>query len=158
MKHSLKTGLGFGITSGIITTLGLIVGLNAGTKSKLAILGGILAIAIADSFSDALGVHVAKEFENKASTREIWESTLVTLLSKFIMAIIFAIPIFIFPLSFAINFDIILGVLLLGTFSYVIARERKVKAWHVIAEHLFIAIIVIFMSQFVGDWIRQALV
>jgi len=28
MKHSLKTGFSFGLTSGIITTLGLMVGLH----------------------------------------------------------------------------------------------------------------------------------
>ena len=53
--HSVTVGLSFGLTSGIITTLGLMVGLYSGTHSRLAVLGGILTIAIADSFSDALG-------------------------------------------------------------------------------------------------------
>ena len=34
MKHSVRTGLSFGLTSGVITTLGLMVGLHAGTHSK----------------------------------------------------------------------------------------------------------------------------
>jgi len=59
IKHSLKTGFSFGLTSGIITTLGLIVGLNSSTRSKLVVLGGILIIAIADAFSDAFGIHVS---------------------------------------------------------------------------------------------------
>ena len=54
MNHSVKTGFSFGFTSAIITTLGLMVGLNAGTHSRLVVLGGILTIAIADAFSDAL--------------------------------------------------------------------------------------------------------
>jgi len=41
MRHSLKTGLSFGLTSGIITTIGLMVGLNSGTHSKLVVIGGI---------------------------------------------------------------------------------------------------------------------
>ena len=65
MNHSIKTGFSFGLTSGIITTLGLIVGLNSGTGSKLVVLGGILTIAIADAFSDALGIHISEESENK---------------------------------------------------------------------------------------------
>ena len=52
MKRSLKSGFGFGITSGIVTTLGLIVGLSSGTHSELAVIGGILSIAIADGLSD----------------------------------------------------------------------------------------------------------
>ena len=62
-KHSLEVGLSFGITSGIITTLGLMVGLHSGTHSKVTVIGGILTIAIADSFSDALGIHISEESE-----------------------------------------------------------------------------------------------
>ncbi|GAI78411.1 unnamed protein product [marine sediment metagenome] len=70
-KHSLKIGISFGTTSGIITTLGLMVGLNSGTHSQATIIGGILTIAIADSFSDALGIHVSEESEGKHTEREI---------------------------------------------------------------------------------------
>ena len=46
-SDGVRTGLFFGATSGVITTLGLITGLNAGTKSITAVLGGILVIAVA---------------------------------------------------------------------------------------------------------------
>ena len=48
-----RTGIFFGATSGVITTLGLIVGLNAGTNSMVAVLGGILVVAVADTASAA---------------------------------------------------------------------------------------------------------
>ena len=67
MKPSYRTGLSFGLTSGIITTLGLIVGLNGSTHSKFAVIGGILTIAIADAFSDALGIHVSQESQDLQS-------------------------------------------------------------------------------------------
>ena len=59
MKRLLKnkcarTGVYFGATSGVITTVGLIAGLYAGTESVVAVLGGILVIAVADAMSDAL--------------------------------------------------------------------------------------------------------
>ena len=60
MKTFVMKGLGYGLTSGIITTLGMMVGLNAGTHSKVAVLGGIFIIAIGDSLSDALGMHIFK--------------------------------------------------------------------------------------------------
>ena len=47
MTQSLRTGANFGVTSGVITTLGLVVGLHAGTRSDLAVIGGILTIAVA---------------------------------------------------------------------------------------------------------------
>ncbi|MCW1309363.1 MAG: hypothetical protein QXP04_01585, partial [Candidatus Nanoarchaeia archaeon] len=76
IDSSTKKGFSFGLVSGIITTLGLIVGLHSGTHSKLAVLGGIMTIAVADAFSDALGVHISEESEIKHSTREIWTSTI----------------------------------------------------------------------------------
>ncbi len=71
MKHSFKVGFSFGLTSGIITTLGLMIGLYSGTNSQLVVIGGILTIAIADSMSDALGIHISEESENTHSSKEI---------------------------------------------------------------------------------------
>ena len=89
MNHSLKVGFSFGLTSGIITTVGLMVGLHSGTHSKLVILGGILTIAVADSMSDALGIHISEESENKHTQKEIWMATLSTFLCKFLIALTF---------------------------------------------------------------------
>jgi len=158
MKDSFKTGIGFGITSGVITTLGLMIGLSSGTESVLAVVGGVLTIAIADAFSDSLGVHVAKEFENKHTTKEIWESTLTTLLSKFFVATTFMIPLFIFSLQTAVIISTIWGLLLLGCFSYIIAMNRKVTPWHVVSEHMLIAIVVIIISHYVGFFIRNTFI
>ncbi len=157
MKHSIKTGFSFGITSGIITTLGLIVGLNSGTHSKIVIIGGILTIAIADAFSDALGIHVSEESEAKHTTREIWESTIATFISKFIFALTFVMPILLLQLSTAIIVSIIWGLTLLSIFNCYIAKAEKIKPSKVIFEHLFIALVVIVITYFIGDLIRLVL-
>lgn len=153
LRHSLRIGLSFGLTSGIITTLGLIVGLHSGTHSKPAVLGGILTIAVADAFSDALGIHVSEESENKHVPRDIWESTVSTLISKFIFALMFVIPVLLLELSSAILVSVILGLLILGVLSFSLARGRKTERWKVVAEHLIIAITVISITHFVGDWV-----
>lgn len=153
MKHSIKTGISFGLTSGIITTLGLMVGLHSGTHSRLVILGGILTIAIADAFSDALGIHVSEESEGKHKEKEIWHSTIATFFSKFIFALTFIVPVLILELSVAIIVSIIWGLLLLGLFSLNLAKEQKTKPWKMILEHLTIALFVIIITHYVGDWI-----
>lgn len=155
MKHSLKTGLSFGLTSGVITTLGLMVGLNSGTHSKIVVIGGILTIAIADAFSDALGIHVSEESENKHSLKEIWEATVSTFLSKFLFALTFVIPVLLLELSTAIIVSVLWGLLVLGIFSFVLAKEQKGKPWKVIGEHLFIAVVVIVITHYVGEWIAK---
>ncbi|OYT30158.1 hypothetical protein B6U98_00015 [Thermoplasmatales archaeon ex4572_165] len=152
--RSLKVGVSFGLTSGVITTLGLMIGLYSSTNSSLVIIGGILTISIADSLSDALGIHISEESENVHSEKEIWKSTIATFLSKFIFALTFILPIFIFPkLSTAIIISIIWGLTLLIVLSYFIAKQQKIKPWKPILEHLLIAVIVIILTYFVGCWI-----
>ena len=157
MRHSLKTGLSFGLTSGIITTLGLMVGLNSSTHSRLAVIGGILTIAIADSLSDALGIHISEESENKHTPREIWESTLSTFASKFIFAMTFLIPILMLELDEAVFVSVIWGLSLLGIFSFHIAREQEAKPWRVISEHILISLLVIFAANYAGEMIHSTL-
>lgn len=153
MREALKTGISFGLTSGVITTLGLMVGLHSGTHSKLAVLGGILMIAIADAFSDALGIHVSEESENIHTRKQIWASTVSTFLSKFMFALTFVIPIVLFQLSIAILVSVLWGLGVLAILSYKIAMSQGTKPWRVIAEHLLIALAVIVITHFVGDWI-----
>lgn len=153
MKHSLKTGINFGLTSGTITTLGLMVGLHSGTHSKLVIIGGVLTIAIADAFSDALGIHISEESEGQHTIKEIWESTISTFLSKFVFALTFVIPILLLPLSTAIILSVIWGLFLLCIVSLFIAKEQKVEPWKVVMEHLVIGLVVIVITHYVGDWI-----
>src|SRR5512139_1664307 len=102
MMDSLRTGITFGLTSAVITTLGLMVGLHSGTHSKIVVLGGILTIAIADAFSDALGIHVSEESENTHTPKQIWTSTIATFLAKFVFALTFAVPVIVLSLSSAI--------------------------------------------------------
>ena len=153
MKHSVRVGLSFGVTSGIITTLGLMVGLHSGTHSELVVIGGILTIAIADAFSDALGIHVSEEAENRHVSREIWEATISTFFFKFIFALSFLIPMLLFDLTRAILVSIIWGFLALCTLSFKIAKEQQRTSWKVILEHLVIALIVISAAHYVGEWL-----
>ncbi|MCK4491108.1 MAG: hypothetical protein KAU03_00685 [Candidatus Altiarchaeales archaeon] len=154
MKHSLKVGFSFGLTSGVITTLGLMVGLHAGTRSELAVIGGILTIAVADAFSDALGIHISEESEGIHTEREIWESTLSTFFSKLVFALTFIIPVLLLELSTAIIVSVIWGLLALSIFSFSIAREQKTNPWEVVAEHLVIALMVIALTHCLGSWIN----
>jgi VIT1/CCC1 family predicted Fe2+/Mn2+ transporter len=152
MKTSIKKGFGFGLTSAVITTLGLIVGLHSGTGSAMVIIGGVLVIAIADAMSDALGVHISEEAECNNSTKEVWEATVSTFLFKFIFALTFIVPLLLFELATAIIVNLVWGALLLCLFSFYIGRSQETKTLKVVAEHLFIATVVIIVTHYVGDW------
>jgi VIT1/CCC1 family predicted Fe2+/Mn2+ transporter len=159
-RHSsepLRTGIHFGLTSGVITTLGLIVGLHAGTHSTLAVVGGVLTITVADACSDALGIHISEEGEHVHSPREIWQATIATLLAKFCMALTFLVPVWFCELPVAIIVSIVWGLLVITALSYQLARSQGVRPSKVIAEHLAIAVVVIILTHVLGDWVRQVL-
>ena len=153
MREAINAGLNFGLTSGVITTLGLMVGLHAGTKSTLAVIGGVVTIAIADSLSDALGIHIAKEGEKDSSEKEIWAATIMTFIAKFVMAMTFVVPVLAVDLTDAIFASVIWGMLVLGVLSYFVALQNGDNPVYVILEHLAIALVVTAATHFVGIWI-----
>lgn len=155
MKESLRTGFSFGLTSGIITTLGLMVGLHSGTHSRLAVTGGILTIAIADAFSDALGIHISEEAEMRHTPLEVWESTFATFFTKFLFALTFLLPVLLLPLTRAIFVSIAWGLAALSLFSYHIALKSGEPPLKVVGEHLVAAAVVVTASHFVGEFIAS---
>ena len=152
MKLSFQKGLCFGMTSGVITTLGLMVGLDAGTASKGVVLGGILTIAIADACSDALGMHLSEESQGKDHA-DIWETTFATAGVKFFTAMTFALPFFFLDLSAAVLTSGTWGFSVLAVLSYFIARFNREVAWKVIGEHLVIAGLVVIVSHYLGHFV-----
>ncbi|MEM2122662.1 MAG: hypothetical protein QXE79_03400 [Candidatus Bathyarchaeia archaeon] len=151
MRIPMRKGIGFGLTSGIITTLGLIVGLHSGTHSRPVIIGGVLVIAVADALSDSMAMHISEESEASHSIKEVWESAFYTFTSKLLFALTFLIPILLLHLASAILASIGWGLFLITLFSVYIARKTKVKAYKVILEHLIIAIAVVLATHYVGD-------
>ena len=148
-----RTGLFFGATSGVITTLGLITGLNAGTQSMAAVLGGILVIAVADAMSDALGIHLAEEADPNTDNKHVWAATIWTFATKFVFALSFAVPIALLPLGPAVVVSIGWGMLVITVLSYFLARSQDERPLPIIMEHLGIAILVVVLSHLIGDWV-----
>ena len=151
-----RTGLFFGATSGVITTIGLITGLHSGTNSVTAVLGGIFVIAVADALSDALGIHLAEESDPSATQRHIWSATITTFLAKFLFAITFAVPVLLLPLRTAVFVSVAWGVAVIAVLSLFIARAQKSSPIAIVAEHVGIAILVVVVSHYIGVWVDHA--
>jgi len=148
-----RTGLFFGATSGVITTIGLLTGLYAGTGAVAAVLGGILVIAVADAMSDALGIHLAEEADPETTTQHVWSATIATFFSKFIFAISFAVPLLLLPLETAVIVSVAWGMLVITVLSYFLSRSQGENPLPIIAEHLGIAILVVILSHWIGAWV-----
>lgn len=150
-----RTGIFFGATSGSITTIGLLVGLHAGTESLIAVLGGILVVAVADAMSDAMGIHLAEEADPNSLSEHIWAATLWTFLTKLVVALTFALPLLWLPLQTAVIVSVSWGLIVITLLSVLIARIQKVRPLPVITEHLAITILVVTLSYFIGSWVRS---
>lgn len=153
MRDSILTGTSFGLTSGVITTLGLIVGLHAGTNSRLAVVGGVITIAIADAMSDALGIHIAEETRDGRTAGHIWGATIATFISKFFMAVTFLVPFFLLPLGAAVVACVVWGMAVVILISERLAAARGEGRIKTIAEHLLISVVVVVTTHFVGVWV-----
>jgi VIT1/CCC1 family predicted Fe2+/Mn2+ transporter len=150
LAHSLSVGISFGVTSGIITTIGLLVGLSAGTESRTAVLAGILTIAVADSLSDALGIHISEENEGVHTSREVWGATAATFGSKLIMALTFVVPVLLFPLDTAVIVAIVWGAISLTALSIAVGRRQGIDPRPIVLEHLGVATLVVVAAHLLG--------
>ena len=67
----------------------------------------------------------------------------------------FVVPVVLFTLSTAIVISLIWGLSTLTLLSYVIAKSQSEPSWKIVGEHLMIAIVVIGITHWVGDWLGK---
>lgn len=155
-SHQLVMGITFGLTTSVITSLGMIAGLYSATASKLAVVSGIAVMAIADGLSDAISLHTVEEAELDDQGRprhthlEVWLTTVFTFMAVAVFSLSFIVPIMLLPLQKAIYAAVAWGVFLLATLNVYVARARKENPLKPIVEHIFLAAFVIVVSHFVG--------
>ena len=146
----IKMGFGFGITSGVLTTLGMMVGMYSAVGSKLAIIGGILSIAIADAFADAFGMHVSTEGEKHVSYNHIMQASGSTFIFKLLFAFSFMIPVLLFSLGLAMVVGVLWGAFLVVTYSVHLARLHKKNVIGMAIVHLGISLLTVALTYGVG--------
>jgi VIT1/CCC1 family predicted Fe2+/Mn2+ transporter len=148
------TKFSFGATSAIVTSLALIVSLSKTANPKLSIIGSLLVIAVADNISDSLGIHVYQESQ-LLNHKVIRASTFFNFLTRFLVILIFILLVAILPMGYAVIVSIAYGISLLAALSYLIAKGQKVNPYLAILQHLAIAVLVIAVSNFLGEWIMS---
>jgi VIT1/CCC1 family predicted Fe2+/Mn2+ transporter len=142
----------FGVTSAIVTSLALMLGLDQTASPRSSIIGALLIIAVADNIADSLGIHVYRESVPGAGTNPR-VNTISNFLARIGVMALFIGLVAVLPLEYAIILSIAVGLGLLVVLSYYIALEQKEKISVSIAHHLGITIAVIVLSHFLGQWI-----
>lgn len=157
LRDSLLAGFGFGTTSGVITTLGIITGIYASSGSKISILTAIVTVSIADAFSDALGEHISEEYKRHTTEEDVRNVTLSTFLSKLLVGMSFTLPFLFIPIYYAIITSILYGAVVLSALSIRVAKNSSRSKIAVIAEHLAVASLVVLITFFVGKIVESLL-
>jgi VIT1/CCC1 family predicted Fe2+/Mn2+ transporter len=132
--------------------MALIVGLDAATVAKTAVVTGLLIIGIADNLIDSLSVHIYQEAE-RLTERDAFCTTVANFFTRFFVCITFIVVLLLLPASSAIPVSLILGFVLLSVLSYFLARARGVGAVSEILKHCAVAFAVITISKAIGAWL-----
>jgi len=145
----------FGISSAVMTVMGIIVGLVSAQQSISAVIGGIASVGIADSMADALGVYTAKKSEKGSSDKVALRVALATFWSKLFFSASFVAIFMIFPNNQTLTVSIIWGLAVLAGIHFLIAFAREEKIIWNILKNIGLAIIIILTSFWVGSLIQK---
>jgi VIT1/CCC1 family predicted Fe2+/Mn2+ transporter len=144
----------FGSTAAIITNTSLIVGLGSAGAGKGPILGSLLTIALADNISDSLGIHLYKETEG-CGPRLSLIATLLNFFSRLLVSMSFIVIVLVLTTAQAIPVAVVWGLSLLILLSYLITRVNGQNSVPEIVKHVFVAVVVIALSRWVGSLIAR---
>ena len=138
-------GLTFGIMDGVITCLGVIMGLSA-AGSKVFLLLAVLSVGLADAMADAAAFHVGQETEKNHKKKEVRKATVLTFIGVFGGFLLLGIPILFLELFQAILVSGVAGMAILAVLGYWVAalnpdHHRGRLMWEYVAMGLFVAIV-----------------
>jgi vacuolar iron transporter family protein len=146
------TRISFGGTAAIVTSMALIVGLDAANAGRAAMVSALLIAAVADNLTDSLSVQVYQESE-RLEERDAFIGTVSNFVTRLVVCLTFVLIVVLFRTHVAAIGGIVWGMLLLTVLNYILARHRKVGAISELAKHLAVALVIIFVSKGIGHWI-----
>ena len=144
-------------TAAIVTSMALVMGLDAAMASRSAIISALLVIAIADNLTDSLSIHIYQESEALES-RKAFITTLANYAARLLVSFSF-LPIVLLPVSatMVMTCAIAWGMLLLSVITFALARKRNTAVIPELAKHLAIALLAILASRLIGTYISHIL-
>ena len=146
------TWISFGGTSALITSMGLILGLDAAASGRQGIISALLIIALADNLSDSLSVQVFMEAE-RLEHRKALISTVANFCTRLLVALSFVALVIMLPRSLMALGVGAWGFLLLISMTYWIARAQGAHIGKEIGKHIIVAVVALAISRWLGIWI-----
>ena len=143
--------MSYGISSAVLTTLGIMVGLDSSTQSKVAVVAGITAIAVSDSMSDAMGIYTAKKAERGTTESAAMKNAISVYLTKLAFTLSFLVPFIFLPIQSAIFVSLVWGLMLLSFVSAQIAFVQEESIPKSVGKNLLMATVIIVLAYVFGQ-------
>ncbi len=152
--HKRITEMTYGLTSGIMTSSGMLIGVYFAMPSKLAVASSMMALAVSDSLSEAYSMYNAKLAEGM-SQRNAVRHGLYTMNGNVVIPVLFLMPIFLLPLTSAIYLNLSFSAAILICLSTLdsLATQRPIvkKA----SKTLALAILIVGLSTLAGKLVTK---
>ena len=139
----------FGAPAAIVTSMALIVGLDAATVNKATVVGSLLIAGLADNLTDLLSIHIYQESE-KLAERQAFRTTVANFIARLAVSLSFILLFLVLPTSIAIFTCVIWGFFLLSGLSDILAKGRHVSGLSEISKHVGVAMVIIVISEAIG--------
>jgi len=159
LDSDLRQGLIFGVSSGVITTSGLLAGLVQTPVSSIILIVTIVSLAISDGISESYGLFISKKVEEPDDKGQGPVKSFIGLLfTKMFVVLSFLIPLlFSRKLGYYKNmmWPILWGLLILTILDYYASRLRKEKMLPYLIKHYILLGITLGLNVFFGRMINK---
>jgi hypothetical protein len=159
LDSDLRQGLIFGVSSGVITTSGLLAGLVQTPVSPIILIVTIVSLAISDGISESYGLFISKKVEEPDDMGQgPVRSFFGLLFTKMAIVLSFLIPLlFSRKIGYYKNmmWPILWGLLIITLLDYYASSLRKEKMLPYLAKHYVVLFITLVLNIFFGRMISK---
>ena len=146
----------YGGTAAIVTNMAMLIGLSAAMATKSAIVSALAVVALGDNLTDSLSIHVYQESE-RLDGPKAFVTTIANFTTRLLLSASFILFVILLPMNTAIAVSGAWAFLLLTGLTYLLARERRQRAFPEIVKHMTVALMVVIASEGIGMWVSRYL-
>ena len=159
-------GVAFGTVDGLITILGIVIGIATATQNSSAVVIAGLVGGLANSFGNSFGFYASElaeraehiqENQHLNSMTETRRSTLLAFAHSVGSTIVIVAPFVILSLRYAMIASLIVGLVLLFALGSVVGRFTHASPWKFAVRYVFLGLIGAALSFMAGALIGRML-
>jgi predicted membrane protein (TIGR00267 family) len=160
-------GVAFGTMDGLITILGVVIGIASATQnSGVVVLSGLVA-GLANAFGNSFGFYASElaeraehiqENQHVSSMAETRRSTLLAFAYSLASTLVIVVPFVIFRLTYAMIVSLILALALLFALGAVVGKFSHASPWKFGIRYVLLGLAGAALSFVVGAAVGRALI